>query len=101
VKKLFEGAIIKSWWVFLILSVSYTFYVHGMKKKEKDLAELQGKLKDLQKRKHIALAEQEDLIRQINSQSDPAWIQLVLMKGLGVVPEGQVKVFFTPYSEEK
>jgi hypothetical protein len=71
-----------------------------MKKKEKDLTELHDRLEELQNRKKVALVEQEDLIRQVNSQSDPAWIQLVLMKGLGVVPEDQIKVYFSPHSEK-
>lgn len=33
---------------------------------------------------------------EINSQSDPAWVELMLMKNLGLVPEGQIKVFFDP-----
>ena len=45
--------------------------------------------------KEFLLEEKEDLKLQINSQKDPAWIELTLMKGLGLVPEGQLKVYFT------
>jgi hypothetical protein len=36
---------------------------------------------------------------QINSQSDLAWIELTLMKGLGVAPEDSQKVYFFGESE--
>ena len=50
---------------------------------------------DLLKKKKLALEKQKGLLRQINSQNDPAWIELMLMKEMGLVPEGQTKVFFT------
>ena len=37
-----------------------------------------------------------NLERQIMSQSDPNWIALTLIRVLGVVPEGQQKVYFKP-----
>lgn len=48
----------------------------------------------LQKEKDRLLLEQNDLRLQVNSQSDPAWVELTLMRKLGLVPEGQTKVFF-------
>lgn len=42
---------------------------------------------------------QEDLLREIASQNDPSWIELVLMDKLGLVPEGQTKVHFIPTSK--
>lgn len=40
------------------------------------------------------MAEQQELILQIESQTDPAWVEMVLKRNLGLVPEGQVKVYF-------
>jgi len=42
---------------------------------------------------------QENLIQEINSQSDPAWVELTLMKRLGLIPEGYKKVVFIPKKE--
>lgn len=53
------------------------------------LQALQGE--KIKSEKHQAL-----LIQQINSQSDPAWIELVLKRELGLIPEGQKKVVFIP-----
>lgn len=65
-----------------------------MQKKEDECILLKKRLSNLHTEKSIALEEKEDLLLQIGSQSDPAWIQMTLMKGLGLVPEGQQKVYF-------
>ncbi|MFV0340806.1 MAG: hypothetical protein ACK5MA_09335 [Parachlamydiaceae bacterium] len=44
--------------------------------------------------KERAMKIQEKLLLIINSQSDPAWIELVLFRELGLVPEGAAKVWF-------
>jgi len=44
--------------------------------------------------KSEAIKRREALLQQINSESDPAWIELVLMQNLGMVPENQQKVYF-------
>jgi len=40
------------------------------------------------------LADREELRAQIQSQSDPAWVEMILMRELGVVPEGWLKIHF-------
>lgn len=61
---------------------------------ERDLERLQGKVDLLQKEKREAQLLNESLKLQIRSQSDPAWVSLVLMEELGVIPEGQQKIVF-------
>ena len=58
------------------------------------LDELKLRLKQMEQEKMLAMEAHDDLLLQIQSQSDPAWIQMVLMKELGVVPDGQRKVYF-------
>ena len=72
----------------------YVLYSHGTQKKNRDVAELKERLYDLESKRQCVLEIKEDLELQIRSQSDPEWIQMTLMKGLGVVPEGQTKVYF-------
>jgi hypothetical protein len=48
----------------------------------------------MQKEKCAALQNRELLQLQIVSQSDPSWIEMILMRDLGVVPEGWLKVHF-------
>jgi hypothetical protein len=90
----FDVAILRSWWVLLFIAGAYIVFAHGMHKKQVAYEEIAQRLDDLKREKREALEEQEDLTLQINSQNDPAYIQMVLMKRLGVVPEGQKKVYF-------
>lgn len=89
-----ESFIRRSWWMFLFLALCYLLYSHGIQKKQYVLDELRLRFKQMEQEKMLAMEVQGDLLLQIQSQSDPAWIQMVLMKGLGVVPEGQRKVYF-------
>ncbi len=90
-----EDFIITSWWVVLFLLGCYFFYEHGLLKRDQDFTKLSAQYLDLQREKKLALTQQEDLLLQINSQSDPAWMELTLIKGLGLVGEGQTKILFT------
>lgn len=94
VEKIFEATIVKSWWVILFLLICYIGYDQGMKKRNKDIYALNLKYNNLLIEKGFIKSEAEDLNLKIHSQSDPAWIELVLMKELGVVPEGKIKVHF-------
>lgn len=88
----------QSWWVILFVSICGLVYFNSISKKNAVLAVLDQHLRTLNGEKASLLQEKEDLLLQINSQSDPAWIRLTLMKGLGLVPEGQLKVYF--YSDD-
>lgn len=89
-----HALVTRSWWMFLFMISCFMVYSHAMHKKQAVCEELEEHLKALQHQKELLNQTHENLIVQINSQSDPAWIQLSLMKGLGVVPEGQQKVYF-------
>ena len=87
-------ALFKSWWVFLFVAVMMLVYVHGMHLKNVQQEELAARKAALEKEKMVALRQQEELLLRIKSQDDPQWVELVLMKELGLVPEGHVKVYF-------
>jgi hypothetical protein len=70
------------------------FFEHSVKQRDQEYIKLYHQLIELRETRRLAQAEHEKLLRHINSQSDPAWIELTLMKGLGLVPEGQTKVYF-------
>ena len=59
------------------------------------LSELSFRVQELKKEHLLALNERDDLMLRLQSESDPAWIEMMLMKELGVVPEGWVKIRFT------
>lgn len=92
--RLFEECVQKSWWVIVFFLFSFFAYDHAMKRRLNEEAALKKKLADTQLQKEKALELQADLKFQIASEDDPAWIELILMKDLGLVPEGQKKVVF-------
>lgn len=85
---------LRSWWTILILLLCFGFYEHEHKKRQEISSILTAQKNELQNKKINALERHDSLLMQINSQTDPAWIELVLMKKLGLVPEGQTKIFF-------
>lgn len=93
-EKIFDLVVLQSWWVYLFAAVAYLLFTHGMQKKKVAVQEITQRLESLSREKKAALEENEELLLQINSQQDPAYIQMVLMKRLGLVPEGQIKVHF-------
>jgi hypothetical protein len=80
--------------MFVFIGICFAMYSHAMHKKQEVYGALEQHLFDLQQQKEALSLLREDLMAQIQSQSDPAWIELTLMKGLGVVPDGQQKVYF-------
>lgn len=72
----------------------YLCYDYGMELRKSDFDKLHAQYMDLQREKLRAYMLKESLTLQVNSQSDPEWVELALMKGLGLVPEGQTKVVF-------
>lgn len=89
----------KCWWVILFCLITFFFYEQGRKKIDLEYVKLHNYLNKLQVMKEEKLKEQDDLMLKINSQSDPDYVELLLMRELGVVPEGQTKFFFV--QEEK
>lgn len=77
-----------------VLAIGAVVYAVSMNHKNKALHQMQEKLTLLEQEKAAALALQEELLLQIRSQSDPAWVEMLLKQHLGVVREGQEKVCF-------
>ncbi len=83
-----------NWWMVTFLSILAVFSWQSMRKKQLIAGELRERLDAVMDEKRLAIQERDDLILQIRSQDDPQWVELVLMRRLGLVPEGQVKVYF-------
>lgn len=95
-KKMISSIFIRSWWVIAFVIACTIIYEQGLKNRDALYQQLTEQLMSLQKEKQAAMYHQQNLQLQINSQSDVAWVELTLMKGLGLVPEGQRKVYFYP-----
>lgn len=94
--RLFEEGVLKSWWVILFLFLATFAYEQAALSKQHEKKVLLQELESLEIAKKNAENRQDDLQLQLESMEDSQWIEMVLMKGLGVVPEGSIKVHFTP-----
>ena len=83
-----------SWWMLVFCLGCITIYYSGYQKKSIACLDLRNKIQRLEQERNLAALSREDLQLQLDSQTDPAWIELTLMKQLGVVPEGHKKVCF-------
>ena len=81
-------------WIFLFLLLSLILYLHAIDKKREVRKELEDKRERLEVKRAALLEEKEELELEVASQEDPAWIERTLIKEMGVVPEGKVKVYF-------
>lgn len=90
-----ENILFKCWWVVLFTLICAICYEKGRKKIDDDYQKLYRQLTELQTIKKGKLEIREELTLKVNSQSDPDFVELLLMKELGVIPEGHLKFFFT------
>ena len=90
ISSLFPGL----WWMLFFWLLCFVVYSQAMQKKTRVCLELENKIQSLESLKQASLEEREDLVLQISSQNDKDWIEMILKKRLGVVPEGQMKVYF-------
>lgn len=83
-----------SWWVFFFALLCFICYEQGIKIRNEQYHAFSKQLQELQSEKQRVLALQAELSAQIQSQNDSEWIEFILMKELGVVPEGHKKIYF-------
>ena len=100
--KQFDQAIIRHWWVLLfVISIMY-LYENKIAKLNATTLSFQVQLQELQQKKRSLGIEQVALEQQLASQSDPKWIEFLLIQELGMTPEGQKKIFFkTSFSKDE
>jgi hypothetical protein len=93
---LLQEVVIRSWWVWAFALVCYGASEVVSARQEKVATALRHQLV---MQSALVASEQDyqaELRTQLASRNDPAWIELTLMRCLGVVPEGQTKVYFYP-----
>ncbi len=93
VRSIIDAVFVQSWWVFASILLCAILYERGIKEKELIYRQLTHQMVELEKEKREALRQQKNLQLQIDSQSDLAWMELTLMRELGLVPEDQIKVY--------
>ncbi len=99
--RLFEELILKSWWAILFFLITFFAFDQAGARRSREEHLLRQKVASLLQKKSDAVEFQEELELIIASQNDPAWIELTLMKELGLVPEGNTKILFSNTNSEK
>lgn len=92
---LFHQLVIRSWWVILLLMVSFFLYDQTTTHQKNTISQLEEKVTFLQEKKKKVASIQDDLQLQIQSQEDPDYLEMVLIKKLGLIRDGQKKIFFS------
>lgn len=82
------------WWVGVFCVMTGLVYFHCMKEKRVAAKLLSMRLVEMENEKLYAMQKRDDLQLRIASQNDSSWIEMILMRDLGVVPEGFLKVHF-------
>lgn len=90
----FQEFFIKSWWVILFITACVISYDQANQSLSKEYNKLFCLHEKLIQEKNDALELHDDLLLQVKSQNDLAWIELTLIKGLGLVPENSTKIYF-------
>lgn len=89
-----EALCLRSWWVFLFGFFCLALHERqGIAQREK-MAELEQRWNALELEKFEAVRLNKELKHQLASQEDPEYMEMVLMRVLGVTPEGMQKVCF-------
>lgn len=81
-------------WVALFAFFTFAVFEQATYPINKKIKKLEEKSQNLHEEIAEKLLLQDDLKLQIASLSDPGWIELVLMKNLGLIPEGYTKIYF-------
>lgn len=82
------------WWTAVFCALTCVAHFHFIKEKKAAVQSMSARFAEMEKTKWAALQNREELALALASQDDPAWIEMVLMRDLGVVPEGFLKVHF-------
>lgn len=83
---------LKYWWVPLFTLSACSLLEFKLFQLKNEAAAFQAKQIELENKRKALLKETSRLKEEIYSLSDPDFVALILMKSLGVVPEGQTKV---------
>ncbi|GAB4188849.1 MAG: hypothetical protein Tsb0015_09200 [Simkaniaceae bacterium] len=93
-KKILLAELQRSWWAVLTILFSFLVFQQAMYKKDEEYKQLHKRYENFLVQKNFLEKENYELSLEIRSQSDPEYIELTLKKVLGLVPEGEQKVFF-------
>jgi hypothetical protein len=86
--------ILRSWWVILFALLCYGAFEAASARQNREIYRLQRLLAECRQRQRYLLLQKRDLQQTLKSTDDPAWVERVLMRELGVAPQDYRKVYF-------
>lgn len=92
--RLFDALVIRSWWVVAFTLSCYALYERASSNQSEAYSLIASQYAQCLEEQQRAEARFLRLQRQVESQNDPRWVEMTLMKELGMVPKGQTKVYF-------
>ena len=95
-RKRVEWQCLQWWWVNACLLICSHFYLKERRRFEERYAKLAAQLANLESEQIKLKKEQVQLELQRNSWEDPQWVELSLIRHLGLIPKESVKVIFEP-----
>ena len=88
-------------WLVAFAVLTFALYEQAKATVMKSIRRLEEKSALLQ----AEIADEEDMQQelklQVASQSDPSWVELSLIKALGLVPEGYTKIYYEDTKEKE
>jgi uncharacterized membrane protein len=90
----FPKWVVQWWWVIAFFILVLAIYLSSLKQQQETIQEALTELQQLTQKKNKLYAQKEELLLQMENQTNPAWIEIVLKRNLGLVPKNQVKVYF-------
>jgi hypothetical protein len=90
--------IIDNLWAILFVLFVFGVYEQSSQKIARAISKLEMKKAGIEEATKKAEICQNELRLQVANESDPATIELALIKGLGLVPEGYKKIYFVEKS---
>lgn len=88
------GVIKSSWWLALLAAILLIAHERGVIDQNRRMEAVSEQLAMLQKRREELALEQRYLQAQLTHGADPAWMERVLMKHLGLAPKGYRRIHF-------
>lgn len=90
----FVAALKSSWWLALLAAFLLIAHERGVVDQNRRMEAVSEQLSQLNKRREELACEQRYLQAQLTHGADPAWMERVLMKHLGLAPKGYRRVHF-------
>lgn len=86
-----EVLFFSTWWIIAIFVLSFCLFERGSSSVNHDLTQLNKHIEELKQEGAAAREIYSRLHERLASFEDPAWIELLLIKNLGLVPKGYHK----------